>query len=85
MYPVAEFLKEEMLISFGHVQRRDKDEDMRNILQMTVDGKRSQDLVKKDMARNQMTIEMAEDRPQWHVIIRADPLFIKCRGGKVRR
>ena len=47
---------------YGHVQRRDKDEATRKILQMTVDGKRIRsrpklkwrDLVKEDMARNQM-------------------------------
>ena len=47
---------------------------------MAVNGKRSRgrqklrwrDLVKDDMARNQMTTEMAEDR--WHVMIRAGTL-----------
>ena len=46
---------------------------------MTVGGKRNRgkprlrwrDLVKEDMARNQMTTEMAEDRRHWHVMIRA--------------
>ena len=49
------------------MQRRYKDEDTRMILQMTLDGKRNRDrpklrwrdLVKEDMARNQMTTEMA--------------------------
>ena len=66
----------------GHVQRRDKDDATRKILQMTVDGKRNRgrlklrwrDLVRDDMARNQMTTEMAEDRGQWHVMIRAGTL-----------
>ena len=48
----------------------DKDGAMRNILQMTVDGKlnrgrpklRWRDLVKDDMARNQMTTKIAEDK-----------------------
>ena len=70
MYPMAELLGEKRLKWFGHVQRRDKDDATRKILQMTVDGKRNQgtpklrwrDLVKEDMARNQMTTEMAEDR-----------------------
>ena len=70
MYPMAEFLREKRLIWFGHVQREDKDEATRKILQMTVDGKRNRirsklrwrDLVKEDMARNQMTTAMAEDR-----------------------
>ena len=39
MYPMAEFLREKRLRWFGHVQRRDKDDAMRKILQMTVDGK----------------------------------------------
>ena len=82
MYPMAEFLREKRLRWFGHVQRRDKDDATRKILQMTVDGKRNRgrpklrwrDLVKDDMARNQMTTEMAEDRRHWHVMIRADTL-----------
>ena len=61
---------------------KDKDDDTRNILQMTVDGKRNRgrpklrwrDLVKEDMTRNQMTTEMAEDRKHWHVMIRAGTL-----------
>ena len=39
MYPMAEFLREKRLRWFGHVQRRDKDDASRKILQMTVDGK----------------------------------------------
>ena len=61
---------------------RDKYEATRKILQMTVDGKRNrgrpklrwEDLVKEDMARNQMTTEMAEDRRHWHVNIQAGTL-----------
>ena len=30
---------------------------------------RWRDLVKDDMARNQMTTEMAEDRQHWHVMV----------------
>ena len=41
MYPMAEFLREKRLRWFGHVQRRGKDDAMRNILQTTVDGKRN--------------------------------------------
>ena len=75
IYPMAEFLREKRLIWFGHVQRRDKDDATRKIVQMTVDGKRNRgrpnlrrrDLVKEDTARNQMTSEMAEDRKHWHV------------------
>ena len=82
MYPMAEFLREKRLRWFGHVQRRDKDEATRKTLQMTVDGKRNRgrpklrwgDLVKDDTAKNQMTTEMAEDRRQWHVKIRAGTL-----------
>ena len=54
----------------GHVQSRDKHDATRTLLQMAVDGKRNRgrpklrwrDLVKEDMARNQTTTEMAEDR-----------------------
>ena len=82
MYLTAEFLREKRVRWFGHVQRRDKDDATRNILQMTVDGKRNRDrpklrwrdLVKEDMARNQMPIEMAEDRKHWHVMIQAGTL-----------
>ena len=49
---------------------------------MTVDGKQNRgrpklrwrDLVRDDMARNQMTTEMAEDRGYWHVMIRVGTL-----------
>ena len=39
MYPMAKVLRNKRLIWFGHVQRRDKYEATRKILQMTVDGK----------------------------------------------
>ena len=77
MYPMEEFLREKRLRWFGQVQRRDKDDATRKILQMEVDGKRNRGrpkLVKYDMARNQMTTEMAEDRRHWHVMIRAGTL-----------
>ena len=69
MYPMAEFLREKRLRWFGHVQRRDKDEATRKLLQTTVDGKRNRgiqklrwrDMVKEDMARNQITTETAEN------------------------
>ena len=82
MYPMAEFPREKRLRWFGHVQMRDKDDATRKILQMMVDGKRNRgrpklrwrDLVKDDMASNQMTSEMAEDRRHCHVMIRAGTL-----------
>ena len=89
MYPMAEFLREKRLRWFGHVQRRDKDEATRKTLQMTVYRKRNRgrpklrwrDLVKEDMARNQMTTEMAEDRKHWHFMIRDSTL----RSGEAER
>ena len=87
--------REKMLRWFGHVQRRDKYEATRNISQMTVDGKRDRgrpklrwrNMVKEDMARNQMTTEMAEDRKHWQVMTRAGTLYeVKRRiGEKVRK
>ena len=82
MYPMAEFLREKRLRWYGHVQRRDKDDATRKIFQMMVDGKRYRgrptlrwrDLVTDDMARIQITTEMAEDRGHWHVMIRAGTL-----------
>ena len=82
MYPMAEFLRGKRLRWFGHVQRRGKDDATINILQTTVDGKRNRgrpklrwrDLLKEDMARNQMTTEMAEGRRHLHVMIRAGTL-----------
>ena len=70
MYPMAEFLREKRFRWFGHEQRRDKDEATRKLLQTTVDGKRNRgrqklrwrDMVKVDMARNQMKTETAENR-----------------------
>ena len=35
---MAEFLRKKRLKWFGHVQRLDKDDATRNILEMTVDG-----------------------------------------------
>ena len=35
---------------------------------------RWRDLMKEDMARNQMMTEMAEDRKHWHVMIQAGTL-----------
>ena len=82
MYPMAKLLREKRLRWFGHVQRRDTYAATRKILQMTVDVKRNRarpklrwrDLVKDDMAKSQMTTEMAEDRRHWHVMIRASTL-----------
>ena len=82
MYPMAKLLREKRLRWFGHVQRRDTYDATRKILQMTVDVKRNRarpklrwrDLVKDDMAKSQMTTEMAEDRRHWHVMIRASTL-----------
>ena len=78
---MAEFLREKRLRWFGHVHREDKDDDTRKdiAVEMTVDGKRNRgrpnlrwrDLAKDNMARNQMTTDMAEDRRHWHVMIRA--------------
>ena len=39
--PDGRIPQREEMIWFGHVQRRDKDEATRKILQMTVDGKRN--------------------------------------------
>ena len=87
MYPMAEFLREKRLRWFGHVQRRDKDEATRKILQMTVDGSKIEadqswdgETWWKRMARNQMTTETVEDRKDWHVMIRSRHTT-KCRGG----
>ena len=90
MYLMAEFLREKRLRWFGHVQRQDKDDATRKILQMTVDGKRNRGrpklrwryLVKDDnMARNQMTTEMAEDRRHWHADL-PTPKFRRIRNGR---
>ena len=87
-YPMAEFLREKRLRWFGHVQRRDKDEPTRKRLHMTVDGKRNRgrpkliwrELVKVDMARNQMTTEMAED-PKTMTFLDPRRHTTKSRGG----
>ena len=73
------------------MQRQDKDEVTRKIIQMTVDGKRNRcrpklrwrDLVKEDMAGNQMTTAMAEEigTQDCHYSNRHST---KCRGGDVR-
>ena len=56
--------------------KADKDETKIRILQMTVDGQRNRgrtnlrwrDLMKEDMARNQIMTEMAEYRKHCHVM-----------------
>ena len=50
MYLMAEFLRKKRFRWFGHVQRRDKDEATRKILQMTVDGKRNRGRPKLNQA-----------------------------------
>ena len=58
------------------------DDATRKIFKMTVDGKRIRgrpklrwrDLLKEDMARNQITTGMADDRKHWHVMIEAGTL-----------
>ena len=58
------------------MQRRAKDEATRKIFQMRNRGRpRLRDLVKEDMARNQMTTEMAEDRNHCHVMIQTGTLL----------
>ena len=52
MYPVAEFLREKRLRWFGHVQRRDKEEATRKILQMTVRWNAKSRQTKAEMARS---------------------------------
>ena len=93
MYTMAEFLREKRLRWYGNVQRRDKDETTRKILQMTVDGKRNRgslklrwrDLVKEDTDRNQMPTEMEEDRKPWHVMIRAGTLLSGLQSKKFQK
>ena len=52
MHPMAEFLREKRLRWIGHVQRRDKDDATRKILQMTVDGKRNRGRPKNRTEQN---------------------------------
>ena len=74
MYPMAEFLREKRLRWFGHVQRRDKDEATRNILQMTVDGKRNRGRLSRDGDRDDRSPKtLACHDPSRHTT--------KCRGG----
>ena len=84
MYPMAEFLREKRLRWFGHVQRRDKDDATRKILQMTVDGKRNRGRLKlrclsrpcgRGYGKKPDDTVMAEDRKHWRVLIRAGRLL----------
>ena len=74
---------------------RDTYEAMKEITQMTVDGKQNlgglklrwRGLVKEDMARNQMTTvtKMVEDRTHCHVMIQAGTLrSLEAESEKVR-
>ena len=51
VYPMAEFLREKRLRWFGHVQRRDNDEDTRKILQRESRWKAKSGQTKAEMAR----------------------------------
>ena len=65
MYPMAEFLREKRLRWFGRVQRRDKDDATRKILQMTVDGKRNRGRPKlrwRDLVRDDNGQKPDDDR-----------------------
>ena len=95
MCPMAEFLRDNRLIWLGHVQRRDKYEATKKITQMTLGGKQNRgrlnmrwrDLMKEDMARNQMTTvtKMVEDRKHCHVMIQAGILRnLEAESEKVR-
>ena len=50
MHPMAEFIREKRLRWFGHVQRRDKDDATREILQMTYRWKAKSKQTKSGMA-----------------------------------
>ena len=92
-YPMAEFLREKRLIWFGHVQRRDKDDATRKILQisqMTVDGKRNRgrpklrwgDLVRDDNNYGQKPDDSRDGRGL-RTLACHDPSrhTTQCRGG----
>ena len=81
---MAEFLREKKVRRFGLGQTRDKDEATRKILLIwkATSGQklRWRDLVKEDIARNQMTTEMTEYRKYCHAEIRASTLSVEAEG-----
>ena len=88
MYPMAEFLREKRLRWFGHVQRRDKDDATRKILQMTVDGKRNRGRPKlrwRDLVRDDNGHKPDDDRdgrvPRTLACHDPSRHTTQCRGG----
>ena len=86
---MAEFLREKRLRWFGHVQRGDKDDATRKILQMTVDGKRNRgrpklrwrDLVRDDMATNHNYDDRDGRGPRTLACHDPSRHTTQCRGG----
>ena len=85
---MAEFLREKWLRWFGHVQRRDKDDATRKILQMTVDGKRNRGRPKlswRDLVRDDNGQKPDDDRDgrEPRTLACHDPSRhnTQCRGG----
>ena len=71
------------MVLLRRLHTQDKEEARREVLQMAVDGKRNRgrqnrtwrDVLKENMARYNMTADMAEESRFWDVIIRAVTLL----------
>ena len=79
---IAEKVKEARLRWYGHVLRRSKEEPIRSIMELNIEGnrgwgrpkKRLLDRVKEDLNENGLTSDMTRDRSYWRTRIwAADP------------
>ena len=81
---MAEFLREKRLRWLGHVQRRDKDDATRKILQMTVDGKRNRGRPKlrwRDLVRDKTDDDRYGRGPRTLACHDPSRHTTQCRGG----
>ena len=74
---IAEEVKEARLRWYGHVLRRSKEEPVRSIMELNIEGNRVQrrpkkkwlDCVKEDLNENGLTSDMMRDRSYWRTRI----------------
>ena len=74
---------------YGHVRRRDREEDIRMVAEMRIQGKRKRgrpkkrwmDTVKDDMLRWGLSDEDVDDRIRWHSLIELGALQDRGHGG----
>jgi hypothetical protein len=80
--PIAVSMRKRRLQWYGHVRRRDKEDDIRSVAEMRVHGKRKRgrprqrwlDTIREDMKRWGLREEVTSDRAKWHSMIQLGAL-----------